>query len=613
MEGSKSRLEKFFSIKILAILALFVLPATPFERALDKAKIDGVDTHDLDIFIERKVKYLHSKIDIKPAIVGLLALEKCVNQLEKGNSDSLEMSMSRNLQKKVNRIAAKLYRLTGKNYISQKSKRSIEFIGDLISDLFGNPGPADWKQVNSNILALDKALKKIENNAEINHADIDTDRHIIEQHNRELKTLSLITNRNQNELSNISNELRGLKTFIEISALSDTLDSLANALLEIKNVGMRGMCSDRALDKDFLVENIQTLEANKVGIAPVFGSWEWRNYYRFEMCTLAMVKEALWLTIRIPLVKKAERLVRVIPTFHLKRAIERADLYGIKTMVFREKDNEQYHLMTQSTFDLCNVLGNTRTCGTRDFRFNAQSQVIAIEFMMDRFLVISNKLKTIKITEKCNNAVREFELELDSVMLTPTNCSYSASSFNIDIREADLEVTKEVGLVSIDKLEISKIENFHDNITRVFIESIANRSSAGIFDKNKLEINEAISEIDTKHNNSWSMYNLEKWVVIGGIMFLVALYLLMKVRSSFSSRKIRRTTFNEIAELRDNLRHTQAEFRQETITLQEMNNINRSVECENVGQQPQQIEPKSVGSAINFSSPLNRSQFLQNC
>ncbi len=46
-------------------------------------------------------------------------------------------------------------------------------------------------------------------------------------------------------------------------------------------IGMKCYCSDRAIDKKFLIENVQALvEANKAGILPVFGSWEWRHYFR---------------------------------------------------------------------------------------------------------------------------------------------------------------------------------------------------------------------------------------------------------------------------------------------------------------------------------------------
>lgn len=611
MDGSKSKLRRIASLAFFTFLATNFTQTLAFERILEKAKIDGIDTHDLDIFIESKIRYLHAKVDLKPAVLGLLTLNKCVIQLSKGAADSLDSALSKLLEKRVTRISDRLYRITGKEHVSDRRKRSIEFIGDLISDIFGNPGPADWKKVNANILALQGALKRVEDNTEINHADIDTDRHVIEQHNKEIKSLSSIVNRNQNELSNINAELHGLKTFFEISTLADTLDSLTLSLLEVKNNGMRGFCSDRVISKDFLIENIQSLEANRAGISPIFGSWEWRNYYRFEMCTLALVKDTLWVTIRIPLVRRSERLIRVIPSFSQKKVIDRADLYGIKTVLFREKDNDKFHLMTLASFEMCNSLGNVRTCGVRESRFGSMSQIIAVEFMHDHFLIASNKLATLKITEKCPNMVKDTILDLDSVIVLPPNCSYTSADLYINTREADVEITKEVGITSVDKLEITKIENYHENVTRIFVEAIANRSSSGLFEKNKKEIREELSSIDTKHDNSWKVYNIEKWVIVGTIGGLIIVLALLKVRSSMVAGRVRSTTFNEIAELRTNLRLTQNEFRQETIDLQEM-----SLRAKHTNEIAVQSETELTGQAgvnnktLSFSSPMNRSQFL---
>ena len=604
MDGSKCKTKRLVAWLFLAVwLYVVITPVTAFDKILSKARIDGVDSHDLDVFMEKKIRYLHVRIDLKPSIVGLLKLAKITQQLAKGPADSLESTLSKSLEKRVTRIAERLARITGKEFLSERDKRSIEFIGDLISDIFGNPGPADWKKVNSNILALEGAIKRLDSNAEINHNDIDTNRHIIEQHNKEIKTLSLIVDRNQIDLEHVNVEMRSIKMFFDISILADTLDSLTLALIEIKRDGMRGLCNDRAVDKEFLVENIQAMEANKIGIVPIFGNWEWRQYFRFEMCTVALAKNVLWVTIRIPLVKKSEQLIRVIPSSSLKQLIDRTEIYGVKALLFRERDNDKFHVMTQSTFDLCNVLGNIRTCGARDSRFNTQSSVMAVEFMMNRFLILSNKLATITVTEKCPNKVREIELKLDTVMIMPVNCSYSANGLSIDTRESDIEITKEIGIIDIDELEIKKIENFHENVSKVFIEAIANRSSSYAFEKNRKEIKDDLDTVSTKHESLYSAYNLEKWIFAGVVSLAIVLIVVLKVRSAYTSRRIRSTTFNEIAELRSNLRLSHNNTRQEEISMHELNESSYKAEAELPSGNKESSKP-------NFSSPLSRSQFL---
>ena len=629
MDGSKSKTKRATAASLKAIVFIVVvvldhvITGLAFENVLEKAKIDGIDNHDVDIFVEKKIRFLHAKIDLKPAINGLITLEKCVSQLAKSSADSLDLTLSKNLEKRVRRIVAGLSRLTGKDYLNSRDKRSIEFIGNLISDIFGNPGPADWKKVNANLLALQAALKRIDENVAIDHSDIDTNRHVIEKHNNEIRLLSKLVNRNQNELTNINSELKGLHIFLEISTLADTVDSIVSALLEIKTEGTKGYCSDRALDKDFLIENIQTMEANKAGISPIFGSWEWRNYYKYEMCSLAMVDEALWITIRIPLIKRSERLTRVIPPAPMKRLIDRIGMYGVNVLTFRERDNDKYHLMSQSTFDMCNVLGNSRTCSTRDYRFNGLSLAIPVEFMMDRFMIVSDKLASIKITEKCPNVVREIIVALDTVILAPVNCSYLSNSFSIDVRENNVEITKEVGIISIDKLEINKIENYHANMSEMFVAAIVNKSSSDSFDRNRVEINDKLNRnraeihdklnsIDVKHENLWQTYNVEKWIFGGALIAFFLVFTVLKCRSTIVSKSVRTTTFNEIEELRASLSRTQNELRQDTLSLQEVRISSQRITEVNDTEEASSTAMNNELGTSTFRSPLHRSQFVIN-
>jgi len=65
-----------------------------FETVLEKAKLDGHDLHDIEIYIEKKISYVHSKIDLLPTINGLKTMEKCIARFENGASDSLSSSIT---------------------------------------------------------------------------------------------------------------------------------------------------------------------------------------------------------------------------------------------------------------------------------------------------------------------------------------------------------------------------------------------------------------------------------------------------------------------------------------------------------------------------------------
>ena len=132
------------SIGFALLVPILFNTCCAFEKVLERIKLDGHDTHDIDIFIEQKLSYIHAKVDLEPTITGIVTLEKCIYRLEKGDSNQMSVILAKNLNRRLDRIRSKVTRIVGKN--SSRQQRSIEILGDLISDLFGNPGPADWKK-----------------------------------------------------------------------------------------------------------------------------------------------------------------------------------------------------------------------------------------------------------------------------------------------------------------------------------------------------------------------------------------------------------------------------------------------------------------------------------
>ena len=512
---------------LLAALALLDT-CSAFTRALEKNRLDGHDTHDIEMYIEQKIHYIHAKIDLGPTVSGLLLLEKFVYKLEKGSADTLSSSLSKQINKRIDRIVIKLKRISGKPYLAGREKRAIEFLGDLISDIFGNPGPTDWKKVNSNLIALQTALRRVSDNTSENHKDIDTNRNTIEKHNKLLSSLSAPIARDQNDLTNVGKELENLRIFIEITTFADTLESQVDYLIEIKMDSVKGYCSDRAIDKDFLVENLQGLESNKAGLGPVYGSWEWREYYRHEFCTIALDNDAIWVSVRIPLVKKSEKLVRVIPTPTIGQILSHVSSYGLSTVLFREKENDKFHLLTQASLDLCNVVGNIRTCGVRDVRFGiAHPVIVPVEFARNKLLLVGVNA-SLQMMAKCPEGISEHSIVTDSVLTVPNNCSYVSGAFSIDTRESDVEVTKELNILQIDKMEIIPVHNPSLNATDTKIETIASKVNDRLFENNRREINRLLENIDTKHEGLSSAYSQEKWLFVGVVASLIICMVMYK-------------------------------------------------------------------------------------
>ncbi len=514
---------------LLTGVGLLCVTCFAFETALEKTKLDAHDTHDIDIYIEQKLGYIHAKIDLTPTIKGVAMLEKFIYRLDKGSSDTLGGTLAALLRKRLERIESKIVRVSGKKSL-ERSKRSIEIIGDLISDLFGNPGPSDWKKNAANILALQNAMKRLNENSMATHLDIDSDRHNIELNNNQIRELNKMITRGQVELANISAEMVSLKTFFEISELAEAIEHQVNYLVEVRRDSLKGFCNDRALDKDFLIENLQNLEANKVGLSPIFNSWEWREYYKYDMCSVALDNESVWITLRIPLVRKAEKLVRVIPLSSQREILVRIESYGLDVVLFRERNNDKFHVMTKSSLDFCINLGKIKSCSVRDARFGLTSNaVMPVEFALNRFLLVSHEPVEIKLMGKCPSGVTEHSFTTDRILLVPVNCSFIGKEFTIDVRESDSVITRELRIVHFDKLVVEPVKNYHLNSTYTSFVAISNRTNHLNFANNKKDIDDMLQAIDTKHSGLWESYRIEKWLFAGTLAGLVIIYISVKI------------------------------------------------------------------------------------
>ena len=503
------------------LLIVLVDTCLAFGEALHRTKLAGHDTHDVDVFIEQKLGYIHAKIDLRPTKDGLLTLEKAIFRLEKSKTNNLSRVLAKNLDTKFDRIVAKLYRVDGSfRSENHRQTRSIDTIGNLISDLFGNPGPNDWKKNTANVLAMQTAIQKLSENTRTEYNDIDMNRHSIEKQNDEIRALNTMVGKNQIEIGKIDEEMYTLTLYFEVVALADAVAANVDSLIEVKMDSLKGYCSEKAVDKQFLVENLQAFEANKVGLGPIFGSWEWREYYKNPMCAFALHDEAVWVTLRVPLVSKAERLVRVIPAPSMKLVLDRVKSYGLEILLFREKANDKFHVMTMTSFEFCNKLGNTRTCGARDVRFGpSQNVVIPVEFARNRILLVSTEQVEIKMMSKCIDGIFEHMLVTDAVLLVPDNCSYISNSLSIAARESDTQITTEIGLAQIAKFEVDKVENVHWKVTTAEIQKLSHNVSRSSFDRMNLEIRKELDKIDVKHESMWETYKLERWG-LGGVLLV---------------------------------------------------------------------------------------------
>ena len=344
---------------------------------------------------------------------------------------------------------------------AERKRRAIEFVGNLISRLFGNPGPEDWKQNTKNILAMKSAIERQRENSVILHDDIDQNRHAINAQNENLRHVSREVINNVNRLDNVDNALTELESFLELETMFESNEDILESLDDIRRDARTGRCNEKGLNPDFLVEHLRRVESNKAGIAPIFASWEWQKYYSFELCTLAIHDDEVWITMRIPIINIADQLVRAIPMSNQHWIRDRANELGIDVTLFKYKQLDTFMIMSKSNLETCSKLGTMRVCAIRKTKFREANPYVApIDIGHDRIVILSNMTNSdaeLEVKSICGMDVTSIQLFAQTVLRLPVKCAIIAKTFEISRAATNTEVTDSLNIGIVEKISTHAI------------------------------------------------------------------------------------------------------------------------------------------------------------
>jgi len=204
-----------------------------------------LEKYDISIFVEEKVQYIHSRIALGSLFQGIEYSSKLSSEFGSKASTPLGKILNSKVKVIVSKIDKKLREVYGDNKIElKKSKRAIEFVGNLISKLFGNPGPEEWKQNNKNIIAMKKAIEKQLENSILLHHDIDQNRHKINEQNEILNRVTKEVFRNENRIDKVDNSLTEFESYLELESMINSIIDILETMSDIKNDAKNGRCNE---------------------------------------------------------------------------------------------------------------------------------------------------------------------------------------------------------------------------------------------------------------------------------------------------------------------------------------------------------------------------------
>jgi len=399
-----------------------------------------------------------------------------------------------------NTLLANMY--TRKSKSSYRDKRSFEFIGNLISKLFGNPGPEDWKQNKRNVLAMKEAIERQMANSLIQHHDIDQNRHAINMQNEILRQTTNAVINNENRLNIVSNALTEFETYIELEMMFDLIFTILEAMKDIKHDAKAGRCNLDGLNKEFLIDHLRIIESNKMGIAPVFASWEWHSYYNYEMCTVAMKDESLWITMRIPIINLAERMLRSIPTSSQLWIGNTLSSLGFDSMLFKLELSETYMVTTKVNIGFCSLLGTTRVCNMRKTRFReSNNYLVPVDVGHDRVIIITNNTAmNYSMTSLCKTDQKIVSMTGHSMLRTPADCVVMSKTFEIGKKESNIELQTTQSYEVIESATFHRLVTTKSNVHSNMIKNIYMDNTT--YEKNNNETLQRLRSV--KFDEHWS-------------------------------------------------------------------------------------------------------------
>jgi len=496
------------SLILVLLLAVTITSVHSLDKEIESMREEGLEKHDISIFVEEKVEYIHAQIPLQPLITGIDRATKLASLFSNRVNTSLGRILNAKIQRRANRTSRRLIRLNGKREQEfSRKKRAIEFVGNLISKLFGNPGPEEWRQNSKNVLAMKEAIERQLANSIIQHHDIDKNRHAINEQNEILKQITKEVIGNENRLDNVNNELTELESYLELVTMYESIDEILESLEIIKRDARFGMCNERGMNPDFLIEHIRKLESNKNSIAPIFASWEWQQYYKYKMCAVALHEKELWITLRIPIVNLAEQLVRAVPTTD-QTWIESTFLdLGFHTALFKAKNRDQFMVITKSNLELCSILGSARVCNVRKTKFREHDPyLVPLDINHDRILVVTNStVPSHDIKSICKTVPLSLTIQNHTILRMNENCVVLSRSIEISRVATNKDIKIDSELANIETVRVHPLKRVKSKPKIDQTKNIPD-SENHEFDRN---VNETKASLDSVTvDSTWSKENM---------------------------------------------------------------------------------------------------------
>jgi len=304
-------------------------------------------------------------------------------------------------------------------------------------------------------------------------------------------------------LQQLDGALAEFETYLELEIMYNTITDIIEMLSDISRDGKFGRCNEKGLNQEFLIDHLREIESNKMGIAPIFASWEWQKYYDSNLCSIASHENEIWITMRIPIVNLADQFVRAIP---LSSQLWIRDSFydlGLTTTLFRIKNLDTFMVLTNSNFESCSKVGQYRVCNVRKTKFRmAQLLVVPIVVDHNRIVTLTNATDSVDNSSNlvhakslCNGDVSSLIIKARTVVRIPEQCAVIGKTFELSRDHVELQLNSEVEIESVKEPSLRYLDQVKHSNPNISIVTPLPKSSNEI-ERNNLETQQILNTIN---------------------------------------------------------------------------------------------------------------------
>ena len=417
------------------------------------------------------------KIELEPDLLGKL------NNPVSNTWDLLKKATIKRIKGKLEMIERKLTNIFEGNTKNEeiKFRRSIDFIGNIISYISGVPSPGEWRLNVQNVGNLKKAMELLLKTGNAQEARIDITNHHIAMLHTALVEITAELNKTTNLIYNLQEGLESRLIFsIAEQGLLNSVDIMEEVLYGVDKIfekGRHNMAAKEGLSTDFLKKSIRHIQDKYKILSPLFGTQELSNYYDTALTTVTVHDREIWVTLKIPMVNFNNKFIRDTSIINWEENVDKLVALDVVNPVLYTATMNHHTIIGESKLASCMSTKKIILCdGKRVIigsRFTHEGNVIDnywAETSKEEHLAFIN-LKNLTIQITCQKEIKNIQIGTKGLIYLRPGCTLKGENIVLENTHSTgtfiSRKTQQYKIINIIDKGNNKSNEYHHQLNRL--------------------------------------------------------------------------------------------------------------------------------------------------